>query len=211
MEENNNRYKPVITDFNVDWAKIKDACMATIGKRADKEPADTWKKKLLLAQHSPLRRGTISVYWEQIPYFVMGHLVRHHVGCTPFVSTSRSDRTGVDRTERRQTDFVSMEMDFNIQSLIDISRKRLCNCADAETIKYWKGLIEAVAEYDPIIAWACVPEGIHRGGCPECFSDCKVCNSILGQMEHPEDMVARYEKYNNMPVRARVLKKEKSD
>ena len=190
MEENNNRYKPVITDFNIDWAKIKDACMATIGKRAEKEPADTWKKKLLLAQHSPLRRGTISVYWEQIPYFVMGHLVRHHVGCTPFVS---------------------MEMDFNIQSLIDISRKRLCNCADAETIKYWKGLIEAVAEYDPIIAWACVPEGIHRGGCPECFSDCKVCNNILEQMEHPEDMMARYEKYNNMPARVRVLKKEKND
>ncbi len=209
MAKLENKYIPEITDFDVDWAKIKDACMSTIGKRADKEPATLWKKKLLLAQHSPLRRSTISVRWEEIPYFVMGHLVRHHVGCTPYVSTSRSDRTGVDRTERRQTDPVSMEMDFNIQSLIDVSRKRLCNCADPETLKYWQGLVMAVAEYDPVIAWAMVPEGIHRGGCPEAFSDCKMCNYHLQQMEHPEDMMKRYDTYNEQRAKVLSLKKIK--
>lgn len=32
--------KPIITDFDIDWLKIKSACMTTISKQAgDKEPA----------------------------------------------------------------------------------------------------------------------------------------------------------------------------
>lgn len=173
--------------------------MQTIAKRAgEKEPTDTWKRNLLLAEHSPLRRGTISIRWDEIPYFVMGHLVRHHVGCTPYVSTSRSDRTGVDRTERRQTDYVSMQMDLNIQSLIDISRKRLCNCADPETIKYWEGLVYAIMQYDPTIAWAMVPEGIRDCGCPEKFGNCQACPNFLKTLPEDErmDLASRYDKYN---------------
>jgi hypothetical protein len=195
-----NRYKPIILKYDVDWLAIKDACMATIGKQAGKEPTDEWKKKLLLAEHSPLRRSVISVKWEEIPYFVMGHLVRHHVGCTPYVSTSRSDRTGVDRNERRQTDMVSMEMDFNIQSLIDISSRRLCLCADPETIKYWKGLVEVIREIDPVLAWALVPQCVHRGACMEKFGNCQYFNNFAQNLSKEEllDLSTRYEKYNEM-------------
>ena len=50
-----------ITDFNIDWKRIKSACMTTISKQAgEKEPSATWKRKLLLAEHSPIRRGSIS-------------------------------------------------------------------------------------------------------------------------------------------------------
>ena len=50
-----------ITNFNVNWKNIKAACMTTISKDAgDKEPSHEWKKKLLLAEHSPIRRGVIS-------------------------------------------------------------------------------------------------------------------------------------------------------
>ena len=50
-----------ITDADIDWLKIKKACMTTVSKQAsDKEPSDQWKKRLLLAEHSPIRRGEIS-------------------------------------------------------------------------------------------------------------------------------------------------------
>ena len=31
-----------ITDFNVNWLKIKGACMTTISKQAGKEPSNEW-------------------------------------------------------------------------------------------------------------------------------------------------------------------------
>ena len=45
----------------------------------------------------------------------MAHFARHHVGITPYVETSRSDRTNIPREERKQTDKVSMEMDGGIK------------------------------------------------------------------------------------------------
>ena len=43
-----------ITNFNIDWQKIKSACMTTISKKAgDKEPPKEWKRKLLICRHSP--------------------------------------------------------------------------------------------------------------------------------------------------------------
>lgn len=67
-----------ITDFDIDWKKIKSACMTTISKQAgSKEPNEEWKKKLLMCQHSPLRRGTVSWKWEKIPYAISTHFVRH--------------------------------------------------------------------------------------------------------------------------------------
>jgi hypothetical protein len=50
-----------ITNFNVNWKNIKSACMTTISKEAgDKEPSHEWKRKLLLCEHSPIRRGVVS-------------------------------------------------------------------------------------------------------------------------------------------------------
>ena len=41
--------------------KIKSACMTTISKQAGtKEPSSEWKRRLLLAEHSPIRRGNVS-------------------------------------------------------------------------------------------------------------------------------------------------------
>ena len=35
-----------ITDFDVNWKKIKSACMTTISKEGgDKEPSHEWKRK----------------------------------------------------------------------------------------------------------------------------------------------------------------------
>ena len=192
--------KPIITDFDIDWIKIKSACMTTISKQAgSKEPPQTWKRKLLICQHSPLRRGTISWKWEEIPYCISTHFVRHHVGCEKWIGTSRADRTDIkDRSQRSQMDMVPMEMEANIQALINISEKRLCSCADPITIKYWKAVLEAVKEYDEDIYWACVPQCVRYGGCPELFSPCGFYENLMKDepIENQMSLVKRYDVYN---------------
>ena len=190
--------KSHITYFNVDWMRIKAACMTTISKEAgDKEPSKAWKQKLLLAEHSPIRRSQISWKWESIPYAISTHFARHHEGCEKFVGTSREDRTGVDRTTRSQMDYVPMEMDANIQALINISWRRLCTCADPVTRQYWESLLEEIRKYDEEIYWACVPQCIRCGGCIE-FKSCGLYDAVMKDAteEEQKTLKLRYDRYN---------------
>ena len=195
--------KTKITDFNVDWKKIKSACMTTISKEAgDKEPSKEWKRKLLLAEHSPIRRGTISWKWESIPYAISTHFVRHHEGVEKWVGTQRADRTEIkDRSQRSQMDTVPMEMEANIQALINISAKRLCLCADPTTIAYWKSVLKEIKKYDEDIYWACVPQCIRCGGCPE-YKSCGFYEHFAKNLsiEEQTNMIKRYDKYNETRV-----------
>lgn len=190
--------KVSIIEWQVDWLGIKNLCRKTVNMVDTKnEPISKWKRDLLIAEHSPLRHSLITIQIDDIPYAMSTHLVRHHVGVTPYVSTSRSDRTGVDRNTRSQMDTVSMRLDLNIQSLINISRKRLCNQADPTTQKIWLEVIKAVAEYDQDIAWACVSECIRTGGCPEKFGNCKFFESFAKDLSKEEliDVEVRYDAY----------------
>lgn len=188
-----------VTDFNIDWKKIKSACMTTISKEAgDKEPSHEWKRKLLLCEHSPIRRGTISWKYDEIPYCISTHFVRHHEGVEKWVGTERADRTEVkDRSERSQMDTVPMEMEANIQALINISKKRLCTSADPLTRAYWIATLEAIKEYDEDIYWACVPECVRDGGCPE-YKPCGYYESLMKNesKETQMSLVKRYNVYN---------------
>lgn len=191
--------KVKITNFNVNWLAIKAACMTTISKQAgDKEPSKEWKRKLLICQHSPIRRGVISWKWEQIPYAISTHFARHHEGCEKFIGTSREDRTKIKRSERSQMDYVPMEMDANIQAILNISERRLCTCADPTTIKYWKAVLETIKEYDEDIYWACVPQCVRCGSCIELFSNCSFYENLMKEhtLEEQKDIVKRYDIYN---------------
>ena len=195
-----------ITDFNVDWFAIKDACMQTISKQAKTTPPEEWKRKLLISRHSPIRRGVISWKWDNIPFYVMGHFVRHHVGCTPYVATSREDRTDIPREERKQTDSVSMQMDANIQALIDMAEKRLCTQSDKVTREYMEALKDEITKYDETIGWALAPSGIYKCGCPEKFGNCTYCTSILKQMPQEDlfDIEKRLDFYNEYREKVKV-------
>ena len=203
--------KTEITDFNVDWKKIKSACMTTISKQAgDKEPSQEWKRKLLICQHSPIRRGEISWKWEEIPYAISTHFARHHEGCEKFIGTSRADRTEIkDRSQRTQMDCVPMEMDANIQALLNISERRLCTCADPLTTKYWNEVLDVIKGYDEDIYWACVPQCVRCGGCIELFSDCNFYNKLMEghTPEEQMDIMKRYDIYNEYRENARVRRK----
>lgn len=199
MDQQENKKLVRITEYNINWKKIKSACMTTISKEAgDNEPSSQWKRKLLLCEHSPIRRGTISWKFDEIPYCISTHFVRHHEGVEKWVSTSRADRTEIkDRSQRTQMDMVQMEMEANIQAIINISRKRLCTCADPITIKYWKAVLEAIKEYDEDIYWACVPECVRCGGCPE-YKPCGFYEKLMedATLEEQKVLRLRYDRYN---------------
>ena len=203
--------KTIIKNFNVNWLDIKNACRQTVSMGDSKlEPASEWKRKLLICRHSPIRIGSVLWKSEDVPFYVMGHIVRHNVGCTPFVSTSREDRTGVPRNERKQTDFVDMQMMANIEALINISERRLCTCADPTTRKYWEAVLEAIKEYDEDIYFACVPQCVRCGGCVEPFSECNYYNSIFKDisLEDQINVMRRYEIYNEHRNKVLSLKKK---
>lgn len=131
-----------------------------------KEPSENFKEDMIVAEHSPLRLLEFEITIKDIPYCNMGHLVRH-VHAQPFVSTSRGDITGVDRSTRKQTDPVNMILYMNAQELINISKVRLCNRADKVTRLAWNMVIDELSKIEPILARYCVPSCLYRGFCPE--------------------------------------------
>lgn len=154
------------------WEDVKEAARTTIRKDGSgKTPSDSWKKTILLAEHSPIRLIHVKWKWKNLLSWVSVHIVRHKFGIEHFVSTQRTDRTGVDRDEMKQSALVEHQCDADAQALINISRRRLCNQASPETREAWKVTLEAVKEKDPVLASVCVPECIYRGFCPE-FQSC---------------------------------------
>ena len=178
------------------WKRVLNAARRTIGKKPiDKEPSNSWKAKLLLAEHSPIRLLEFDWTWGEIQQWVTTHLVRHHEGCEKFVHTQRVDRNpeleGLSRDELPQGLLNDMDMTANAQALINISRKRLCSCASKETREAWKQVKEAIREVDPIMADKMVPECIYRGFCPEFINPCGYANT-----QKYQDDLANYRNTN---------------
>ena len=162
------------------WKRVLNAARRTIGKDPlDKEPSDSWKAKILLAEHSPIRLIEYEWTWSNIKQWVTTHLVRHHVGCEKFVHSQRGDRRAIleeygvkTRDELPQGALNDVDMTANAQALINISRKRLCSCASKETREAWIQVKEGIAKIDPVLASKMVPECLYRGFCPEWMSSC---------------------------------------
>ena len=157
------------------WKRVLNASRATIGKEPiEKEPSDSWKAKMLLAEHSPIRLLEYDFNWNNIRQWVTAHLVRHHEGCEKFVHSQRQDRRelGCSRDELPQGSLNDMMMSANAQALINISRKRLCSCASPETREAWKLVKEGIRKIDPVLADKMVPECLYRGFCPEFMNPC---------------------------------------
>lgn len=155
------------------WEHVYRACLNTIGKEVQgKEPSAEWKRRILMAEHSPIRKINVEIKWTQLKYWVSVHLVRHNVGATPFISTQRDDRTKntASRDDAPQSAPVDMEWDGNLQSMINISRKRLCYLASPETRQAWQEAVDEVAKEIPEMKQVCVKECVYRGFCPEFYT-----------------------------------------
>lgn len=162
------------------WKRVLNAARRTIGKEPlDKEPSNSWKAKILLAEHSPIRLLEYDWTWGDIMQWVTTHLVRHHEGCEKMVHSQRGDRRAIleeygveSRNDLPQGALNDMDMTANAQALINISRKRLCSCASKETRDAWKQVKAEIAKVDPILASKMVPECLYRGFCPEWMGSC---------------------------------------
>jgi len=155
------------------WLRVVNAARRTIGKPpATEEPSSMWRKRMLLAEHSPIRLLEFDVILDNIKQWVTVHFVRHKQGVEDFIHSQRPERRAEiqDRDKVPQGSLNDMQMSLNAQALINISRKRLCNCASKETREAWLQVKKTIAEQDPDMANAMVPECVYRGFCPEMHS-----------------------------------------
>ena len=158
------------------WKDVLNAARFTQRKQPlDKEPSVEFKKKIIKAEHSPLRCLMFNIDFYDIPNYVSVHLVRH-VHAQPFVSTSRPDIDGkqVPREEQKKIDPVNMRLFLNAQEII--AKVRLCNKAEFATRVAWMDAIQELKKIEPILAAACVPNCIYRGFCPE-FESCGLADT----------------------------------
>lgn len=158
--------KTEILGIRGSWQDVVNDCRATVGKpELGREPGTEFKTALLIAEHSPIRDITVRWKWAGIKSWIATHFSRHKWEC--FITTQRSDRTGVPRDELPQGAPVDFTGSANAQALIDTMRKRLCHQASPETRRYAEDLKRALTEAEPELASVLVPNCVYRGGCPE--------------------------------------------
>lgn len=195
------------TEFNKiidDWKRAKNHCRTTDNKEfTDKEPTEEFKRKLLIAEHSPLHILQYDWTWKQIPSWVATHWVRHV--WDPFVSTQRDDRLHDDipRGKKPQDAPVNFDGYANQQHLIDTWRKRLCFQASPETRELAEDFKITLAKTHPDEAAVLVPNCVYRCGCPE-FKTCGYFQQYWKWIiaNHPDadvfDIQTRYDLYNEL-------------
>lgn len=171
------------------WNRALNAARKTWGKnKIEKEPSEEWKKMALMAEHSPIKLVEYTISFKDLRQWVGVHLLRHPF-VLPFIHTQRVDKRDLDEYVDKVMSILSDDVkndpsfnkrdylfqgqtndqDFvvNAQTLINISKKRLCNCASKETREAWKAVQDAIREFDPVMASFMVPSCVYRGFCPE--------------------------------------------
>ena len=183
---------------NNDWTLVKNACRTTARKQfTDNEATDGFKKKILFAEHTPIRLLNIYWKWADIPYYVAMEWARHKF--EKFISTQRNDRQkNYDRNKAPQNAPVNFDGFANMQNLIDAWRKRLCFQATDEARKLAEDFKRKLHETHPIESDVLVPHCVYRGCCSECFNGCGFWNRLTKDWSKEDiiDIEKRYQKYN---------------
>jgi thymidylate synthase ThyX len=155
-----------------DWLEVKKRALVTIGKEAKTAPTEDWKRKILEARHSPIRRLFFSFYIE-CPYWVSVHLCRH-IHAQPYVRSQRNDRqSDYDREKASQDQTVCLIWDMNAEELMNIANKRLCSMASKETREVVKQMCDVVVSKMPEFDGFLVPMCKYHGGVCHEFKSCK--------------------------------------
>lgn len=189
-----------INEITGSWKNAKNKCRTTVNKQySENEPSREFIARLLISEHSPIRLLGVDWTWEDIPYWVSTEWSRHKF--EKFISTQRTDRTGVDRSEKPQGAPVNFDGYANAQSLIDAWRKRLCGCATKEARHLAIDFKRALHKVEPELANVLVPNCVYRCGCPE-FTECGFWSAFIDEYRYNEiellDIATRYAEYNTM-------------
>ena len=156
------------TEEDLKW--VKTCTLNTVGKTSTKAPTEEWLKKIVEAEHSPIRELWFGIKME-IPYWVSVHFVRHHIGVNHYIQTQRTDRTGIDRNELPQGQMVSHIMSVNAHELIFMAHKRLCKQASLETRAVMLMICNKIIEVAPYMKEVLVPLCAYRNGkCTEMYN-----------------------------------------
>lgn len=187
-----------------DWKRVKNHCRTTMAKKfTEKDPSDTFKKAMLICEHSPIRCLDFDWTWEEMPYWCHAEWTRHKF--EKFISTQRDDRVQneIPRGKKPQDSPVTYDGYANMQNLIDAWRKRLCFQASKEAREYAESFKQELQKTNPYEANVLVPNCIYRCGCPE-FEACGFFNKFWEYFmkNHPDmnifDIQQRYDVYNEM-------------
>lgn len=158
--------KTEILKIKGSWEEVVDDCRATVSKLPlGHDPRASFKRHILIAEHSPIRDLSVRFRWTGIKYWIAMHWKTHHWESK--VSTQRSDRTGTPRDKLPQDAPVNFTGEMNAQAAIDTMRKRLCHQASAETRAYAEDFKAALRETEPELSDVLVPNCVYRCGCPE--------------------------------------------
>lgn len=194
--------KTIFNWIGADWKRVKNHCRTTDNKCfTEKEATDTFKKKLLISEHTPIRLIEFDWTWKSIFYWLSTEWSRHKF--EKFISTQRDDRLidDIPRGEKPQNALVNYDGYGNMQNLIDAWRKRLCYMATPEARELAEDFKKTLHETYPLESDVLVPNCIYRAGCPE-FKPCGFYAKFLQWKEdnYPRadlsDIQTRYNLYN---------------
>lgn len=163
--------KVKILSTSNNWLEVKNAALNTVGRESTTGPTSEWKRRMLLSEHSPIRKLKISWKWIDLMYWVSVHIVRHKFGIEHFVKSQRPDRTRECRDYKLQTALVDHECEANAQAIINISRKRLCFLASEHTRHAWQAVVDHLKKQEPELHSVCVKDCVYRGWCYE-YASC---------------------------------------
>ena len=189
--------KTIINDITGNWKNVKNKCRTTVNKQySEIEATSKFKEAILISEHSPVRLISIDWSWPDIEYWLSTEYSRHKF--EKFISTQRTDRTGVDRNTKSQGAMVNFDGYANAQNLIDAWRKRLCGCAAPEAIVLARDFKIKLHEIEPELADMLVPNCVYRCGCPEFPNKCNVWKNFKDKNPYIDvtDIRERYKAYN---------------
>lgn len=85
--------KTEILKIKGDWLEVASDCRSTVGKPPlDHEPSVDFKRKILIAEHSPIRDISVKWTWHGIKSWVATHWSRHKMPRTLRRRCMRSNR-----------------------------------------------------------------------------------------------------------------------
>lgn len=194
--------KTIFNYISDDWRRVKNHCRTTDNKDfTEKDATETFKKKLLISEHTPIRLLEFDWSWKSIYYWVSTEWSRHKF--EKFISSQRDDRL-IDETprgEKPQNALVNFDGYANMQHIIDGWRKRLCGMATDEARELAEDFKIKLHQTHPLESNVLVPNCIYRAGCPE-FSCCgHIAKFIKWAKENNKEInwlniQSRYDLYN---------------
>lgn len=150
-----------------DWIACKERALVTVGLKAKTPPTEEWKKSILRARHSPIRRLRFSFFIEDIPSWVSVHLARH-IHAQPYIKSQRNDRqSDYDREKAPQDAPVNMIWDMNAEEFMVITNKRLCKQASDKTRQVVQMMVNEALKTNPEFTEFLVPMCQYVGECKE--------------------------------------------